>query len=192
MPDFKQALLATILAGLAGCATGEKMARLQPGMSKAAAEKAMGRPDRFKTEGADEVYVYSNRMMSGWSWDKADYVLRFSNGALVAYGPENIVHRQYVPPPPTQSAYVPPPPGNYDVNPGSIAMPPSPPLPPPPAEFSKSPSMHDATPDPQLPTQQQMSQTGWATGRTKTATDGAIWREYKSRDGNPYWVRVWP
>ena len=33
-------------------------------------------------------------MMSGWSWDEADYVLLFQDGKLIKYGPATIYPRE--------------------------------------------------------------------------------------------------
>lgn len=36
--------------------------------------------------------TYSNRFMSDWSWDKADYQVLLNNGFVVQYGASNIYH----------------------------------------------------------------------------------------------------
>jgi hypothetical protein len=89
------ALVATTLILLVGCATGEKMSSLRPGMTKAEAERVLGRPDGFEASGSQEAYKYSKRLMSGWSWDQADYVLLFENDRLVKYGPGTIYPREW-------------------------------------------------------------------------------------------------
>ena len=97
--DFcmKKLVLLTITMGVllfAGCVTGEKMTLLRPGMSKEEVEKILGRPDGFEATGTQEAYKYSKRLMSGWSWDQADYVLLFDGGKLVKYGPGTIYFRE--------------------------------------------------------------------------------------------------
>lgn len=79
---------------LAGCVTGEKMTSLRPGMTKDDVEKILGHPDGFDSSGSQEAYKYSKRLMSGWSWDQADYVLLFDGGKLVKYGPGTIYPRE--------------------------------------------------------------------------------------------------
>jgi hypothetical protein len=42
-------------------------------MTKAEVVAVLGRPYGYKQIEAHEVYRYSNRLSSGWSWDRADY-----------------------------------------------------------------------------------------------------------------------
>ena len=63
-------------------------------MTKAQVEQILGGPDGFETSGTQEAYKYSKRMMSGWSWDQADYVLLFDGGKLIRYGPATIYPRE--------------------------------------------------------------------------------------------------
>jgi hypothetical protein len=72
---------------LAGCATGEKMRRLDAGMDRQTVEKQMGRPDGFSEQDGYQVLTYKNRLMSGWSWDLADYQVLLRDGRVVQYGP---------------------------------------------------------------------------------------------------------
>ena len=46
----------------------------------------MGVPDGEKAEGTYEALRYSNRLTSGWSWDKADYEVILKEGKVVEYG----------------------------------------------------------------------------------------------------------
>jgi hypothetical protein len=69
-----------------GCVTGEKMSWLHPGMTKAEVVSVLGRPDGYKEIAGYEVYRYSNRLSSGWSWDRADYNVVFKNDRVVEYG----------------------------------------------------------------------------------------------------------
>ena len=64
---------------LFSCVTGEKMSQLYPGMTKAEVVAVLGRPDGYKQIEAHEVYRYSNRLSSGWAWDRADYNVVFKN-----------------------------------------------------------------------------------------------------------------
>ena len=79
-------LLLAVIGLLIGCATGEKMGSLRPGMSTAEVQSILGRPDGFRTVDGHEVFSYSNRATSGWSWDRADYNVVFRDGKVVEYG----------------------------------------------------------------------------------------------------------
>ena len=48
-------------------------------MTKAQVVAVLGRPDGYKQIEAHEIYRYSNRLSSGWSWDRADYNVVFKN-----------------------------------------------------------------------------------------------------------------
>jgi hypothetical protein len=69
---------------------GERITSLKPGMTKAQALKIAGRYDGFQTKGDLEIYRYTNKHISGWSNDKADYVLVFKDGKLVSYGTDQV------------------------------------------------------------------------------------------------------
>ncbi len=79
-------LLAVILAiALTACATGELAQHLEEGMSKEQAISILGKPDGFQRSGEFEALKYTNRLISGWSWDRADYsvILRDGRGSGV-------------------------------------------------------------------------------------------------------------
>lgn len=70
-----------------GCATGELVRKeVRPGMSKAEVINVLGNPDGFKTVEGQEILTYKNRLISGWSWDRADYHIVIKNGEVIAYG----------------------------------------------------------------------------------------------------------
>ena len=73
-----------------GCVMGERITSLRPGMTKEQALKIAGRHDGFQTKGDLEIYRYTNKHVSGWSNDKADYVLVFKDGKLVSYGADEV------------------------------------------------------------------------------------------------------
>lgn len=77
---------------LTACVTGEKFAKISPGMSRADVIDRLGSPDGVQTEGTVELLTYANRFMSDWSWDKADYKVLLNNGFVVQYGATNIYH----------------------------------------------------------------------------------------------------
>jgi len=71
---------------LSACVTGEKVARINPGMSQDEVVSVMGKPDGFKQVDEYVVYEYTNRLISGWSWDRADYSFIFKDNRLIEYG----------------------------------------------------------------------------------------------------------
>lgn len=79
---------------LASCATGEKMRRMDVGMDQAAVERQMGRPDGYSEQDGYQVLTYKNRLMSGWSWDRADYQVLLRDGRVVQYGPGTVRQNQ--------------------------------------------------------------------------------------------------
>jgi len=79
---------------LCGCVAGEKITRLDPGMSQNDVVQTMGKPDGFKTRGEYTIYKYTNRLISGWSWDRADYSFIFDkDGKLIEYGAGEVRER---------------------------------------------------------------------------------------------------
>jgi hypothetical protein len=77
---------------LASCVTGEKFSKIRQGMSRTDVIDKLGSPDGVQTQGTAELLTYSNRFMSDWSWDKADYQVLLNNGFVVQYGASNIYH----------------------------------------------------------------------------------------------------
>ena len=72
---------------LSGCATGERVrAGVQEGMTKQQVISELGNPDGFQRSGDYEALVYTNRLISGWSWDRTDYTIILQNGRVVQYG----------------------------------------------------------------------------------------------------------
>jgi hypothetical protein len=79
-------LLTPLVFLLSSCVTGEKMSSLDPGMSKAQVIATLGRPDGYQSSGDYEILKYTNKLVSGFSWDKADYYAILRDGRLVEYG----------------------------------------------------------------------------------------------------------
>ena len=79
-------ILCIFLIIITGCATGEKVARLSPGMSQADVVGTLGRSDGFRTEGGYTILKYTNRLISGWSWDRADYFVILRDDKVTEYG----------------------------------------------------------------------------------------------------------
>jgi hypothetical protein len=72
------------------CTTGERMGDIRAGMTKDQVIAVLGRPDGFAQSGSTEALTYSNRLMSGFSWDRADYHVILSKGVVTAYGPGTV------------------------------------------------------------------------------------------------------
>ncbi|WP_064569317.1 hypothetical protein [Klebsiella aerogenes] len=79
-----------ISIALTGCTTGEKMADISRGMSREQVVKTLGNPDGNAISGKYEMLTYSNRLMSGWGYDKADYKIILEDNKVVQYGAENV------------------------------------------------------------------------------------------------------
>ena len=87
---FRHFILCILLITITGCATGEKVTRLSPGMSQADVIGTLGRPDGFRTEGDYKILKYTNRLISGWSWDRADYFVILKGDQVTEYGSGNV------------------------------------------------------------------------------------------------------
>ncbi|MEK0084172.1 hypothetical protein [Benzoatithermus flavus] len=65
---------------------GRYTTSLREGMISARVEVLMGRPDSFQRSGDVVGYEYTNRLMSGWGWDRADHYAIFQEDRLVRWG----------------------------------------------------------------------------------------------------------
>ncbi len=79
-------VLILLLVLLIGCATGELMSRLRPGMSKDEVTNILGNPDGFQARSEYESIKYSHRLVTGWAWDRADYFVILKDNKVVEYG----------------------------------------------------------------------------------------------------------
>lgn len=75
-----------LLFFLVGCATGELMSKLRPGMSKNEVADILGNPDGYQSRGEYEAMKYSHRLVTGWAWDRADYHVILKDQRVVEYG----------------------------------------------------------------------------------------------------------
>jgi len=91
---MKALILLTLAILLAGCVAGESAKRVDPAMTKEQVMSIMGRPDGYKKDGDYEVTKYTNRSISVWSSDRADYTFTFQGGKLVEYGAAEVRERQ--------------------------------------------------------------------------------------------------
>ncbi|MCE1225592.1 MAG: hypothetical protein LWW87_03785 [Geobacteraceae bacterium] len=70
-----------------GCATGEIVrSGIRDGMSKQQVIDELGNPDGYQRSGDYEALLYTNRLISGWSWDRTDYTIILQKGSVVQYG----------------------------------------------------------------------------------------------------------
>jgi hypothetical protein len=84
------ALIALVVSS---CVTGERMQSVSDGMSKEEVISLLGNPDGFQRAGDYEALRYTNRLISGWSWDRADYNVILKAGRVVEYGPGQVRQR---------------------------------------------------------------------------------------------------
>ena len=75
--------------------TGEKFSRLRPGMTKPQVESLLGPPRDYAKTGADELLEYPGGLISGWSYDTADFVVVLHNGLVTSYVASNIQKGQH-------------------------------------------------------------------------------------------------
>lgn len=75
---------------LTACTTGEKIGDLAPGMSRDQVIHTLGNPDGVAVNGKNELLTYSNRLMSGWGYDRADYKVVLEDNKVVQYGADVI------------------------------------------------------------------------------------------------------
>ena len=78
---------------LLGCTTGERTSDVRPGMSQVEVENVLGRADGFQIAGDYVALKYVNRLISGWSWDRTDYVVILKNDKVVEVGNGEIRER---------------------------------------------------------------------------------------------------
>lgn len=72
---------------ITSCATGDLVRKgVHEGMSKDEVIATLGSPDGFKKAGESEALIYTNRLISGWSWDRTDYTVIINNGVVTEYG----------------------------------------------------------------------------------------------------------
>lgn len=85
---MKKMVLAIIsVLFITACATGEIIRKnVQEGMTKSEITSLLGNPDGFQRNGDSEALLYTNRLISGWSWDRTDYTVILENGRVVQYG----------------------------------------------------------------------------------------------------------
>lgn len=78
------------MALLSGCAMGDRMQSLAPGMSQAQVVAKLGKPDGYRSEGNVSVLQYTNQVISISSPDRADYEVTLTDGRVTSYGPSEV------------------------------------------------------------------------------------------------------
>ncbi|EQD56705.1 hypothetical protein B2A_05132 [mine drainage metagenome] len=63
-------------------------------MTKQQVVAVLGNPDGVQTSGHYEALEYANRLISGWSWDRADYYVILKDDIVTAYGPGQVRQEQ--------------------------------------------------------------------------------------------------
>ena len=88
-----------ILSGCASPIFGERFrAVIAPGMTTSEVKSALGNPDGYERNGELELFSYTDRMVSGWGWDKGNYKVLFKEGKAIQYGIDSMRFREWVPP----------------------------------------------------------------------------------------------
>jgi SmpA/OmlA family protein len=77
------------------CVTGEKFSQLHPGMTKAQVLSLLGNPKGYEQNGQDETLQYPGGLISGWSYDTADFYVTLHNGVVQKYGASNVQKGQH-------------------------------------------------------------------------------------------------
>ena len=85
---MRKVALACIL--LAGCTTGDLVRSIRADQTRPEVERILGAPDGYQRDGNTEALTYAQRLMSGWSWDRADYHVILVDGRVSSYGPGTI------------------------------------------------------------------------------------------------------
>lgn len=79
---------------VAACTTGEKMGDIHEGMSQAEVTAQLGNPDGFQRMGGTVALRYTNKLISGWSWDRADYYVILKDDQTVEWGSGTVRQNQ--------------------------------------------------------------------------------------------------
>jgi hypothetical protein len=90
----KYLTVVAIMFFLAGCFHGEKISTISPGSTIKEVYDVMGKQEGYRKIGDYEVYSYYNKLISGWSWDRADYHYIVKDGNVVEYGAGEIRQNQ--------------------------------------------------------------------------------------------------
>ena len=78
------------LWGSFASSTGQRFARLQPGMNRNQAISLLGRPKGYRRNGSYEILQYPNGLVNNSSWDTADFQVILHNGVVESYGAADV------------------------------------------------------------------------------------------------------
>jgi hypothetical protein len=87
-------IVMTLALALGACTTGEQMGKLREGMSPAEVSGVLGSPNGQTRSGDYLQYQYTNRLVSGWGWDRADFYALFEDDKLTAWGSGDVRQNQ--------------------------------------------------------------------------------------------------
>lgn len=83
-----------LLGLLLSCATN--LNGIRTGMTEDQVRRSMGNPDSVKTKENGQLFLYHNRLVSGFSWDRADYAVELIDGKVANYGEINEQQNAYL------------------------------------------------------------------------------------------------
>lgn len=69
---------------------GNRFKKVEIGMSREVVINLLGRPDGVRSHENEEALTYADRLISGFKWTRADYVVVLRDGKVAEYGPGNI------------------------------------------------------------------------------------------------------
>lgn len=87
---MKKTALALLALVLLTGAFGDKFKKLEIGMGRPQVVNLLGRPDGVRVHERAEALTYADRLVSGFKWSRADYVVVLRDGLVAEYGPGEI------------------------------------------------------------------------------------------------------
>lgn len=106
---IKTLIFSIVLTSCAGSPFfGERFNTIGPGMSGEELKAKLGNPDSYEKSGDYELYQYTDRMVSGWGWDKGNYFVVLNGNKVEKYGIGSMRYREWVPatPPSRTDVYI--------------------------------------------------------------------------------------
>ena len=90
---FRSLFIGALMVIVTGCATGQKVSTLSPGMSQADVVGVLGVPDGFAAEAGYTVLRYTNELVLDRPSPKADYFVVLKDGEVVKYGTGDVIEQ---------------------------------------------------------------------------------------------------
>lgn len=84
---MRSVAIASMLFLAVACTHADRMGEVQVGQSREAVVRALGDPDGVARDGNVETLTYAMRRSSNYTWDRATYQVRLTNGRVSSYGP---------------------------------------------------------------------------------------------------------